>query len=53
MTRKEIANELFKIIKQDSIWSDAEIWQAIAETDDESASCELVKRRILHDSIQA
>ena len=57
MTRKEIANELFKILKEDSalrvVWTDAEIWKAIAETDDESALNELERRRELHDSIQA
>ncbi len=57
MTRKELANELFKIIKQDRalkvVWTDAEIWKAIAETDDESALNELERRRELHDSIQA
>ena len=47
MTRGELADELFKILKKDfgNIKSDKELWKAIAETDDQTCLNELERRR--------
>lgn len=47
MTRAELANEMFKVLKKDfgNIKSDKELWKAIAETDDQTCLNELERRK--------
>ena len=49
MTRKELANKVFNLVRKYSNYSDIELWQAIAETDDRSLLNEyetLMKREV-------
>ena len=43
MTRKELAQQVFSLIKLTTMRNSVEIWEAIAETDDESLLTEYEK----------
>ena len=41
MTRKELANAVFVLMRKDGLFKDKVLWKAIAETDDNSLLDEL------------